>query len=218
MRLYLSLTPTNTIVPFDYQYLLLGKFHDWLGVNEFHDKISLYSFGWLSGGNVKGKGIEFRNGANWFISFWDEEIGKKIIFNALKRPDFIYGMKVNEVVIRDTPSFTQNEKFMVSSPVLVREYSENKSAKHLTFDDKSADDLMTKTMQRKLSEVGLKNDIQIRFDRDYHKSKTKLIKINGIENRVNVCPIIIEGSPESIQFAWNVGVGHSTGSGFGALI
>ncbi len=218
MRLYLSLAPTNEIVPFDYQYLLLGKLHKWLGINEYHDNISLYSFGWLSGGNVKKSGIEFKNGANWFISFWEEEIGKKIIFNALKRPDFIFGMNVHEVVIRDTPAFSSYEKFMVSSPVLVREYTENKQVKHLTYTNLKSDELMTKTMRRKIAEVGLKDDINIKFDRDFHKSKTKLITINGIKNRANFCPIIIEGNPESIQFAWNVGIGHSTGSGFGALI
>jgi CRISPR/Cas system endoribonuclease Cas6 (RAMP superfamily) len=34
---------------------------------------------------------------------------------------------------------------------------------------------------------------------------------------VNWCPIIIKGKPETKLFAWNVGLGNSTGIGFGAI-
>lgn len=218
MRLYLKLSSTTQLVPFDYQYFLLGKLHKWLGKNDYHDKLSLYSFGWLTGGEVQKTGISFKSCAMWFISFWDEDIGKQIIFNSLKDSDFIFGMKVMDISIKDTPSFSSRERFSVSSPVLVRNYTANKEVKHILSDNPLADELMTKTMQRKLREANINDDISIRFDRDYHNPKTKLIRINGIENRANLCPVFIEGNPESIKFAWNVGVGHSTGSGFGALI
>ncbi|MBX3042530.1 MAG: CRISPR-associated endoribonuclease Cas6 [Candidatus Kapabacteria bacterium] len=216
MRLYFKLSSTSEILPFDYQYNILGKLHNWLGENEYHDKMSLYSFGWLSGGENSKKGLSFKSGAIWFLSFWQEDLGKKIIFNALKNSEFIFGMKVIDITIKETPDFSNKELFSVSSPVLVRNYTEN-GVEHLISDNPKCDELMTKTMQRKLREAKLDDDIIIKFNRDYHKPKTKLIKINGIENRANLCPVIIEGNPESIKFAWNVGVGHSTGSGFGAL-
>jgi CRISPR-associated endoribonuclease Cas6 len=72
-------------------------------------------------------------------------------------------------------------------------------------------------MQHKLAVAGLPQDISIAFDRTYHKAKTKLVSIKGIQSRANECPVIIKGAPELINFAWNVGIGHSTGSGFGAL-
>jgi CRISPR/Cas system endoribonuclease Cas6 (RAMP superfamily) len=49
MRLHLSLTPNTEPVPFNYQHQLTGALHKWLGENELHDKISLYSFSWLRG-------------------------------------------------------------------------------------------------------------------------------------------------------------------------
>jgi len=30
--------------------------------------------------------------------------------------------------------------------------------------------------------------------------------------------VIVEGDPRAVQFAWEVGVGNSTGIGFGALV
>ena len=41
--------------------------------------------------------------------------------------------------------------------------------------------------------------------------------INGIKNKASICPVIVKGTSEQIAFAWNVGVGNSTGIGFGAL-
>ena len=48
MRIYLRTTPNDVIVPFDYQQKIVGTIHKWLGNNEIHDKISLYSFSWTS--------------------------------------------------------------------------------------------------------------------------------------------------------------------------
>jgi CRISPR-associated endoribonuclease Cas6 len=59
--------------------------------------------------------------------------------------------------------------------------------------------------------------LKIRFDTSVNGAKTKIIDYRGIKNRVNMCPVIIEGKPASKEFAWNVGVGNSTGVGFGAI-
>ena len=58
----------------------------------------------------------------------------------------------------------------------------------------------------------------MRFDRNYKGAKTKFIEIKGICNRANFCPVIVEGAPEVVQFAWNTGAGHLTGSCFGSLV
>ncbi len=72
-------------------------------------------------------------------------------------------------------------------------------------------------MNKKTRAAGIDGDVKVYFDPDYLNPKTKLVEINGIKNRSTMCPVIIEGTPENILFAWNVGVGHSTGCGFGAL-
>jgi len=69
-----------------------------------------------------------------------------------------------------------------------------------------------------LDSVNLPTNVKVSFDKNYLNPKTKLVNIKNIKNRANFCPIIIEGDPEAIKFAWNVGVGHSTGSCFGALL
>ncbi len=220
MRIYLKITENTSIVPFDYQHLLLGTFHKWLGNNELHDEISLYSFGWLSGAEMSKEGFNFKQSAGWFISFVNPSVGEKLIFAIREMPELFNGMEVREIFIEREPQFGNEERFQLDSPILIRDYimtNDKRRAVHLKYDDKKADELMTATLNRKLKKAGLNYSAQVMFDRNYRNAKTKLVTINGIKNKANFCPVIIKGTPEAIAFAWNVGIGHSTGSGFGAL-
>jgi CRISPR-associated endoribonuclease Cas6 len=128
-------------------------------------------------------------------------------------------MVITDIQIQPTPEFPDSMRFSVASPVLVKKF-DGTVIRHLTFDNPEANDVMTKTMQTKLRTAGLDahaETVRVRFDTSYTGAKTKLVDIHGIKNRANVCPVIIEGTPEAVAFAWDVGVGHSTGSGFGAL-
>ena len=63
--------------------------------------------------------------------------------------------------------------------------------------------------------------LKISFDQNYPGKRTKKLDYKHgnqiIQIRANWCPVIIEGKPETKQFAWNVGLGNSTGIGFGAI-
>ena len=217
MRLHFLLSPNTQTVPFDYQHYLIGTFHKWMGWNNIHDEISLYSLSWLQGGKMVKNGFVFPNGARWFISFWDEEIGKQLIMNAMKNPDVCCGMNVEEIQIQETPKFCERERFAASSPIFIRKYDENRKAVHLTYKDNDADDYLTETLNKKLKTAKLNFIVKVGFDKTFYAPKTKLVKINGINSRANFCPVIVEGDPEAVRFAWNVGIGHSTGCGFGSL-
>jgi CRISPR-associated endoribonuclease Cas6 len=77
---------------------------------------------------------------------------------------------------------------------------------------------LTETLKKKLLLANVSDEnISVSFDRDFPYPRTKIIKYKDISNKVNVCPVIIKGTQEQLAFAWNVGVGNSTGIGFGAL-
>ncbi len=217
MRLYFNLTPNTEPVPFEYQHFLIGAFHKWLGPNEIHDDISLYSLSWLSGGKKEKDMLNFPQGAKWFISCWDEELAKKIMHGLLSEPDVCCGMRIKDVQMTEAPAFNEHQRFIAATPILVKKF-DGQSMKHLIYSDSGVDDLLTATFKTKLEKAGIQHkDIKIFFDRTYEKSKTRLVTIKGIQNRASVCPVIVKGTRQAVVFAWEVGVGHSTGSGFGAL-
>lgn len=221
MRLHFFLSPNERPVPFDYQHFLTGAFHKWVGANDLHDAISLYSLSWLYEGRARGGAVEFPRGAHWFLSVHDESLVEVIVTNALADPEICCGMRVARIEQEQTPRFGPRHTFKVGSPVLAKSKEEDGRIKHYIFSDPEADAALTATLRHKIDKAGLgalHNQVNVRFDRDYRTPKTKLVTIKNIHNRASVCPVTVEGTPEAVAFAWNVGVGHGTGSGFGCLL
>jgi CRISPR-associated endoribonuclease Cas6 len=188
--------------------------------NSLHDQLSNYSVSNLDGSKLTKKNtVVFRYGARFFFSSPDPTLTKKVAQSAIMQPELFAGMVITDIQIQPTPQFPDSMRFSVASPVLVKKF-DGKTIHHLTFNDPEASDVMTRTMQTKLRAAGLDahaETVRVRFDTSYSGAKTKLVDIHGIKNRANVCPVIVEGTPEAVAFAWDVGVGHSTGAGFGAL-
>ncbi len=220
LRIHLQLTPNTSPVPFNYQVSLTGAFHKWLGENNHHHgELSLYSFSWLDGGKKVKEGLNFPNGASWFISSYDDVVVKTIVKGIMDDGGLNFGMEVAEIKIQPTPVFGPEERFTMASPVLIKRKDPSKEYETFYFwNDPIADSLLTETLQAKLAKAGMADkDIQVSFDRDYPKAKTKVAEYKGIKNKGSLCPILLKGDPEAIGFAWNVGLGNSTGIGWGAV-
>jgi CRISPR-associated endoribonuclease Cas6 len=218
MRIHLKLTPNTETVPFSYQAHLVHRFHEWLGENEIHDDLSLYSLSWLWDKNAKTKnGFNFRNGATWFISAYDDEIIKKLIDSIMKNPEVAFGMSVQELTMQMTPKFQEKAHFRVASPVFIKRNIDDEQ-KYYYHSDAEANQLLTETLQNKLKKAKLNTDVQVRFDETYRKPQISGTVYKGFRKKGSVCPVIVEGSAEAVGFAWNVGIGSGTGMGFGSLI
>lgn len=221
MRIHLNLTQNTEPIPFAHLHHLVGTLHKWLGNdNEAHGDLSLYSFSWLKGTERSRTGfLECRNSATWTISADDKTLIKKIMSGIMDDPKVCFGMSVKEVVLQETPDFSTKERFIVGSPVLLKKRMEGRSQqKHFSFNEPEANELLTQVLRKKLLKANLKADnFKVYFDESFLKAKTKNVQYKNIKNKANICPVIVEGTPEQIAFAWNVGVGHSTGIGFGFL-
>lgn len=218
MRLYLKLTKNKEIIPFNYQHLLTGAIHKWIGENnKEHGEVSLYSFSWLQNVKTNKTGISLSRDSYFFISAHEEHLIKSILKGIISDPTVCCGSKVYDVQIMENPSFGQKERFLLGSPVFIKRRLDERE-QHVIYSDDASGRYLTETMSKKLSLAGLTDEgFTIKFDKDYINPHTKLIDYKGIKNRANVCPVLIEGTPEQIAFAWNVGIGNSTGIGFGAL-
>lgn len=225
MRIYLHLTPNTEIVPFNYQQNLVGAFHKWLGENELHDDISLYSLSWLQHlGRPRFKinkaktGLVFPFGAEMYISSPLPDLHKKAVDGIFTDQSINWGMKVKEVRMMPTPDFGERHRFLAQSPVLIKKNIETeKHQKYFYPGDPESNGFLTETLQSKLLRAGLPTDVSVAFDGGYAKPIVKKVRYRNLDIKGAICPVIVEGDPRAVQFAWEVGVGHSTGIGFGAL-
>ncbi len=219
MRLYIKTTPNIQPIPFNYQDLLLGVLHKWLGANEPRGQASLYSYSWLQGGKRKDEGLDFANGSQWFISFYDDVYAKQIARSVLSDPGMFFGMSVTDVSTADAPDLSKTNRFLLGSPVLIKFPEENGNIKHYTYDDPLAPSHLTNTIIHKMTLANLPIDdtLHIQFDQTYPRRKMKLATIHGIKNKCIECPVLIKGLPSTKAFIWNVGLGNATGIGFGSI-
>ena len=129
-------------------------------------------------------------------------------------------MRVVEAREQAVPAFGEAYRFKVDGPVVARRDREDGSKAYLLWDEAAADEALTRALRWKLQAAGFEGSAQeatVRFDRSYGRARTKLAQIKGVKHKGSECPVIVEGTPEAVRFAWLVGVGELTGSGFGAL-
>jgi CRISPR-associated endoribonuclease Cas6 len=217
MRIHLKIQTTGELIPFNHQHLLTGTIHKWLGWNAEHGNVSLYSFSQLQGGKATSRGLRFDRGTSFFISCHNPDLIKKLIGGIQNDPTLFQGLTVIEIIIQEDPDLSERELFFVASPIFIKRRNGEK-VDHIIYNDPRANSCLKETLLSKMENAGLTDDsLQIRFEVDYPKASTKKITYNGVENRASWCPVIIEGKPETKLFAWNVGLGNSTGIGFGAI-
>jgi CRISPR-associated endoribonuclease Cas6 len=217
MRIHLKIESTNHTIPFDHQPLLVGTIHKWLGINAEHGEVSLYSFSRIEGGRATKEGLKFNRDASFFISSYDIEFIKKLVWGIQQDKTMFCGLTVKELVLEQDPDLSGRELFFVGSPIFIKRNFEDLT-EHILYTDERAPQFLKETLQTKMKLAGLSDDqFDIRFDTSYPRAKYRKINYKGIENKASWCPVIIKGSPETKLFAWNVGLGNSTGIGFGAI-
>jgi CRISPR-associated endoribonuclease Cas6 len=225
MRLVLTLTPNTEPVPFNHLHRLIGTLHKWAGAdNALHDGPSLHSFGWLDGGRAQDGALTFPDGAEWRLSFYRVEDAASVREGILQDTAVFAGMRVASAERKETPRFSARERFRVDAPVIARRQRRNRTREYLLYDDERADASLTRTLRAKMREACLEaapEEASVAFDRSYEGARTKLATIEkqgaDVHHKGSLCPVVVEGPPEAVRFAWNVGVGELTGSGFGAL-
>lgn len=217
MRIHLKIKSTKGIIPFDHQPLLVGCLHKWLGWNDLHGNVALFSFSRLEGGKATPEGLSFHNESSFFISSYDTEIIKQLVKGIQQDSQMFCGFSVSEIIIEEDPDLSDRELFFTASPILITRRADDR-IEQIFYDDPRAAQFMKETIITKMNKAGIPiEEFDIRFDTSYPNAGTKMVTYKGIKNRASWCPIIISGSTETKRFIWNVGLGNSTGIGFGAI-
>lgn len=217
MRLHLEIKTENKTIPFNHQHLLVGTIHKWIGENNQHGDISMFSFSRLIKGKATTDGLIFGNNTSFFISAYESDFIKSIIRGIQKDPSMFEGLSVKEIIIQEDPDFTNRELFFIGSPVFIKRRDGNE-IKYFFHNDNISSQYLKETLQTKMDKAGLIDDsLEIYFDKTFINPKIQKINYKGVDNKVSWCSLIIKGKPETKLFAWNVGIGNSTGIGFGAI-
>lgn len=204
----------DVIIPISCQKELNSFIYKTLGDNnKYHDSFSDYSISSIQGGKLFEKNkLKFNSLPYIIITSLNNEFISDMI-NGLqnKKYDF-FGMKFHKFELSD---FKPNKYFDIIntiSPVIVK-YNNRK----ISIDNENFISALKENCIKKLKYKGIEDntfDIEIRHK---EKSKTKLIKVGSIFNICTNISLYVHGTIESRITLYNMGLGGSTGSGFGTV-
>lgn len=218
MRIRLHASPSTTAVPFAYQDDLRGVFHRWAPQSqEIHDGASDYGFGWLHGGRAQRGALHFSRGASWVLGTARPDHMSALLEGIQHDPRIGWGMAVERIELLESPGAG---RFRLDSPVLIQaDAQENGRRAHLLPHDPGAEDLLRRTLLRKLDAAGISADPESYSIEAVAGAKvhTKLVRIGHAQYRAALSLVEVKGPREVVDFVWSVGLGHLTGCGFGAL-
>jgi CRISPR-associated endoribonuclease Cas6 len=219
MRLKITLSENTVLIPFDYQYKLMGCVHKWIGLgNSLHgEKLPLHAFSWLQNVQVFRGGLETMYKESYFyFSAHKEEVLRKLIAGINQDNTMFCGIEVEDVNLQATDY--KKAVFKALSPIFCKALQNDDKVKHLTYEDTISTAVLTDVLRKKLLKAGLHDELEsVSFVDNFKKAKTRLVRIHDISNKASYCPVKIVGSDAVKRFAINVGIGHQTGSGFGCI-
>lgn len=218
MRLKIEFTKPKSLEA-DNQYLVNRFIHTLLGVNnDYHDNQSNYNVSLLNGGrlNKVTKLIEFTTSNPFIIvSTLDTTILNKVMLGLLLNP------KLNDDCLFKNVSFINEEfndgynRFLTLSPILLK----NRENKHLTVRDSDFSTQLKMQTIRKLKAINPKINLDD-FDlvvEEKSLNRVRVVKLKNVYNYASVCNLTIKGTKEVIELLYNIGIGNSTGCGFGTI-
>lgn len=228
MRIKILFTPSTELVPINNQSELNSYIHKCIGNNNyFHDSFSDYSISSLQGGRLvdKKRGLVQYDNPHFFVTGEQMEDNPRpmsllttIMTSVMGNPNFINGMKFLNIEFGDFIVNKHCDTIQTISPILL--YDKN-IGRNITFKDDNFLKLLIENSKNKLNKISELNkedidSLKISFKR-IDNAKIKHIKVKNVINTSSLVRLRVEGNPRVRKILYTMGLGKSTGSGFGAI-
>jgi len=222
MRIKINFTKNTEPVRIDNQSQVNGYIHKCLGDNnQYHDNVSDYCISSLMGGklNEDRKTLSFDNGGYITVSSLNNEFINTLLMGILTKPDLMCGMKFAGVDPIDERFIDGWNHFATLSPLIIKEYETKEKYRFVTMNEPNFNDKIKNYLIKKISKINPKLDLSD-FDvviPNNPSHKVKRIMVKNVVNYANQCHISIKCKKEVANLLFNIGLGQSTGSGFGTI-
>lgn len=191
--------------------------HRCLGKNNiYHDVHSDYVVSNLRGGKlIRGTNkVNFSDGCFIVVSSLDNTFINKLLIGLMSGIEFGDGIRFLGIENIDEVIYDGYNYFRTLTPILLKVGGEIK-----TLEDKDYVSLLELSTKRKLLKIDSSLDLS-NFSIEivsHPKHKVRSINIKGNYTRCSDCQLTIRGSKAVCEILYEVGIGKSTGSGFGLL-
>ena len=222
MRIKINFTRNTSSFPIRNQSILNSYIHKCLGTNnKYHNAKSNYSISQIYGGQLNSdkETMSFEGGGYIVVSSQDIEFVNAVLIGVLNNQKFVSGMRFSGIE-HITEQFCDGwNHFATLSPFLLKEYVTKGKYTYVTLNDPSFSQKIKTHLINKLSKIDPTLDLSY-FDvrvpvHAGHKVKTVMVK--NVANKANQCHVSIHCRKKIAEIIYNIGLGQSTGSGFGTI-
>jgi CRISPR-associated endoribonuclease Cas6 len=221
MRIKVLLSGTKQELPINNQDIVNSFIHRTLGKdNKYHNQKNNYSVSPMQGGKwVEGtSNISFTNGGYIIISSLDNEFINNILLCVYKNK-FYEDIKVLGLEFIDEKFYNGWNHFATLSPFIIKEYKDKNTYSFITMNDADFELKVKNHLLLKLSKINPNLDFsefEVKIERK-QKDKVKKVLVKNVINIANQCQVSINCKKELAELIYNIGLGQSTGSGFGTV-
>jgi len=214
--------------------------------DDYHEKLNIHVISQLYGtkkvfdGNLMvNPNAQF---LSWHIASPDNDMLLKVCSELWKKKSLILNdIKLLKFDILSPLDSENKHRFMVQSPVILKRtvdgekhyyvvddgneekdltISGKKVRYHIHRNNKMCSEIMKDNILHKarILDVELDENLKIFFDDEYKNKKVRPVVVKkNIKAIASTCPVIVEANNQTINFISEVGLGHSTGMGFGYI-
>jgi CRISPR-associated endoribonuclease Cas6 len=220
MRIKIEFNKNIESVPVNNQHMLNSYIHKCLGINnKYHDTPSNYNISHLYGGNLVDENLVFNDGGYIVVSSMDQEFVNKLLIGVLNNQELFCGMTFAGVNHIQEEFFDGWNHFATLSPFIVEEKTGERKNRFLTLDENDFEERLENYLVNKLSKVNPDLDLLdfkvVVPNNSSHKVKT--VFVGTRMNKANQCHVSIFTNKKVAETLYNIGLGKSTGSGFGCI-
>lgn len=220
MRIKIEFSETESKLPINNQHLVNSYIHKVLGNNNiYHDAKSNYCISQLCGGKMnEDKSLSFKKNPFIIVTSDDMEFINKIIIGVMNTPEFCSGIIFKNISFIDEYFYNGWNHFFTLSPILLKEQTRGERVKFITVNDADYSEKLKNHMINKLSKIDSKldlSDFEIIIGDKLKKVRKVLVK--NVINHASSVKISIKTNKTVASKLYNLGLGQSTGSGFGTI-
>lgn len=220
MRIQINFKGSNTIYENNNLKQVKGWFEDNVigRNNNTHNEFSNYSLSPMLGGKRNGKYVSYPEGGYVYFTTNSDELMSKVIMalfnmnNSVAVGDLAYQ---NFEMVKDFHIHSDYDIVRTISPILLK-------SKHrkITINDDCFLTVLKERCIKKLIDNGVNENIANTLSIDFfHDENAKVINMqyNNTHNLASKAMFIVKGNRLARKTLYNMGIGSSTGCGFGAV-
>lgn len=218
MRLRINLTHPTQDVPVNNQHQMNGFIYAILGNdNPYHDSVSDYSISSLQGGRLKEDKLTLsfeESNPYFYVASQNSTFIGDFILGTKRENVSLFGMRIDNIdITHDFRPHDYCDDIITISPILIR----GKDNRKIQFDSPEWIVEIMRNCTGKLRHQGIE-DKTFRIELvATGKPKKKCVWVGDVFNPCSSVRLRVYGKKKTREALYNLGIGNSTGSGFGAV-